>query len=116
MSEKRLDASILPFTGSETDEPRIVIYVVSGTHAGITVPKSFCKECHLFASAAQDAVEELDMDVAISVRSYWTRFLWPLLHGGYHPPVMMIDGHVITQGYAVPDPEEIKDAIRERYG
>jgi hypothetical protein len=87
--------------------------VVTGLHGGIRIPESYCKECNLFVKAAEDAVREVDRNVDIAVRSYWTRFLHPLLKGGYHPPVMLINGEIVAQGYDVPDKEPIKEKLKE---
>lgn len=87
--------------------------MVTGLHGGIRIPESYCKECNLFVKAAEDAVREVDRNVDIAVRSYWTRFLHPLLKGGYHPPVMLINGEIVAQGYDVPDKELIKEKLKE---
>lgn len=107
-----VNAKILPFTGSgnETDV-RIELYVVTGIHGFLKIPESFCKECNMFYQAAQSAAEETDKEVDIPVKSYWTRFLRPLLKGGTHPPVMLVNGELFAQGYDVPKKEEIVEFI-----
>lgn len=104
-----LRAKLLPFEG----DSEIKIYVVTGLHGGIKIPESFCEECNLFVKAARESVQEVDRDVNIDVISYWTRFLYPLLKGGHHPPVMLINGEVVAQGYDVPDKELIKGKLEE---
>lgn len=108
--ENDLRAKLIPFTGKDSE---IKIYVVTGLHGGIRIPESYCEECNLFVKAAKDAVREVDQDVDISVRSYWTRFLYPLLKGGYHPPVILVNGELVSQGYDVPDKELIKEKLEE---
>ncbi|MFB6245673.1 MAG: hypothetical protein ABEJ03_05005, partial [Candidatus Nanohaloarchaea archaeon] len=77
--------------------------------------ESFCRECHLFVRSAQEAAEEFDGEVDISVRSYWTRFPRPLLEGGYHPPVMLVDGDMVAQGENVPSKQEVSEALESSY-
>lgn len=93
------------------DPVRITVYVVSGRHGFVTVPEEFCRECHLFVRAADAAAERVDVPTEVSVVSWWTRFPWALRYGGYHPPVMVVGKRRIAQGYDVPTPEAIVDAI-----
>lgn len=98
-------------SGSDPDAVEITCYVVTGEHGGLTIPESFCRECHLFVRAAEQAAEQVDDDMEIHVRSWWTGFPVALLHGGYHPPVMLVDGEMVAQGHDVPSPDDIVDAI-----
>nr|EGQ40504.1 MAG: hypothetical protein J07AB56_12340 [Candidatus Nanosalinarum sp. J07AB56] len=97
-------ASLVPFSGERAE---IEVYVVSGLQGFVRIPEGFCKECNLFYRAAREAAEESDADIDIAVRSYWTCFPRPLLKGGYHPPVMLVNGELLSQGYDVPTKEEI---------
>ena len=107
MSED-LKAGLIPFSGGKAD---IEIYVVTGVHGFFKIPESFCKECHLFYNAAKKAAEQVDREVDIEVKSYWSRFLRPLVRGGYHPPVMLVNGKKLAQGYDVPEPEEVVESL-----
>lgn len=102
--DTELKANIFPFTGSKAE---IEIYIVTGFHGMVRIPESFCKECHMFVRAAQEASEQISRDVEIEVKSYWTRFLRPLMKGGIHPPVMLVNGELVAQGYDVPEPERV---------
>jgi hypothetical protein len=104
----KLKASLLPFKGKNAE---IEIYIVTGIHGTFKIPESYCKECHLFVNAAQQAIQELDREIHIQVKSYWTRFARPLLKRGTHPPVMLINGKLIAQGYDVPDKGKIKKEL-----
>jgi len=107
-----LKADILPFRGESSDSDVLVeIYVVTGKHGFLSIPESFCKECNLFYHSAEEAAEKSDKDVEIRVKSYWTRFLRPLLKGGYHAPVILVDGEMFSQGYDVPDVDELVEVI-----
>ncbi len=106
--EFEFTASLIPFTSKKAE---IEIYVVTGLHGFFRIPESFCKECNLFYQAAKRAAEEAEGEVEIEVKSYWTRFLRPLLKGGYHAPVILVDGKKVSQGYDVPDKEELLDKL-----
>jgi len=107
-----LGARLWPFGGHEEDAAVLVtLYVVTGRHGFISIPESFCKECNLFYHAAEEARQDLDVSVSIAVRSWWTGFPRALLHGGYHPPVMLVGGERIAQGYDVPSPDRVREAI-----
>jgi hypothetical protein len=106
--DSELKASTVPFTGSKAE---IEIYIVTGFHGLVKIPESYCKECHMFVRAAQEASEQVDQEVDIQVKSYWTRFLRPLLKGGTHPPVILVNGELVAQGYDVPEPEKISKKL-----
>ncbi|MFB6361749.1 MAG: hypothetical protein ABEH59_10575 [Halobacteriales archaeon] len=108
--------SAKPDRAAQPDAVQITVYIVSGHHGWLTVPESFCRECHLFVRAADTAAERSDVPVNVQVVSWWTRFPWALRHGGYHPPVMVVSGRRLAQGYDVPTPEEVEDAVREAAG
>lgn len=108
-----LRARLSPLSGrdAETDAVQVTVYVVTGYHGKLRVPESFCRECHMFTRRAEQAIEQVDTDVHLSVRSWWTHFPWALRRGGYHPPVMVVGDKRLCQGHDVPTTEGIVDAI-----
>ncbi len=112
-SRHSIKASILPFEGKTDSDITAEVYVVTGMHGIIRIPESFCKECHLFIRAVQQASEEIDGEVDIQVKSYWTRFLRPLIRGGFHPPVLLVNGKLFSQGYDVPEKEKLVKRFQE---
>ena len=110
----RLVASVWPWARDPVSaDVEIVVYVVTGDHGGLRVPERFCRECHLFTRAADLAAERVDADVDVSVRSWWTHLPFALRHGGYHAPVMVVDGTRLCQGHDVPTPDEVVAAVEE---
>lgn len=107
-------------TGSVEPAPdaavQVTVYVVTGRHGRVTIPESFCRECHMFARRADAAAERVDATVDVRVVSWWTHLPWALLRGGYHPPVLTVDGSRLCQGHDVPPVEEVVAAIREALG
>jgi hypothetical protein len=111
-SEDYLYADLIPFRRSGDGGIKAEVYVATGRHGLIRIPESFCKECNLFVNAVQKASEQVDAEVSIQIKSYWTRFMRPLLKGGHHPPVLLINGELYSQGYQVPDKDELADELR----
>lgn len=94
----------------------VLIYVVTGRHGIVTVPEAFCRECDLFIRAVDQGAEQAEADAEVRVLSWWGRVFGALWHGGYHPPVLVVDGQRITQGYQVPTPDEVTQAIEAAAG
>ncbi|MFB6147197.1 MAG: hypothetical protein ABEJ08_05865 [Halobacteriaceae archaeon] len=107
-------AALWPWSGrGDGDAVTVTVYVVSGRHGRLRIPESFCRECHRFVRAADAAAERVDRPVAVRVRSWWTHLPWALRRGGYHPPVMVVGSRRLCQGYDVPSPERVVEAIEE---
>lgn len=116
--EHDLEAGVIPWRTGKRKKADIKaeIYIVTGRHGFLKIPESFCKECHMFYRSVQKAAEEVDAEVDIQLKSYWTRFLRPLLKGGYHPPVLLVNGQLFSQGYEVPDEDELAEEFRRISG
>lgn len=115
---ERLRARLLPFGDGDAGDGAVdvTLYVVTGRHGIFSIPESFCKECNMFYHAVDEARQGIDQEVSITVRSWWTGFPLALLHGGYHPPVLLIEGERIAQGHDVPSPERVGEALRRHAG
>lgn len=107
----RLEAALWSPDSPADPDVRITVYVVTGCHGLLTVPERFCRECHMFTRTADAAAERVDAEVAVDVVSWWTRLPWALRHGGYHPPVMVVDGSRLCQGHDVPTTDDVVAAI-----
>ncbi len=104
-------AALWPFH-RETDADLVVtVYIVTGRHGGVRIPESFCRECNLFVRAADLAAERVDADVEVRVVSWYTHLFGALRRGGFHPPVMVVGGTRLAQGYDVPTIEAVVEAI-----
>ena len=92
----------------------ITVYYITGKQFGpLSVPQSWCEECDLTVRAVRSAVEEMDPGKTFTVAvKPWLRHALPALaRGAWHPPVVIIDGEIFSQG-VVPD----RQALRERIG
>lgn len=111
-SDTTLTSRFIPIDRHPADaSDTISIYVVTGLHGVFWVPHSFCTECHTVVSAAEEAIETVDGDVSLSIRSWWSWLPWALLHRGYYPPCLYVNGELVTQGEAVPSVEDIVAAL-----
>ncbi|ESS07903.1 MAG: hypothetical protein A07HN63_02408 [uncultured archaeon A07HN63] len=105
-------ASLLPWRSTDTAaDLEITVYIVTGYHGKLRIPESFCRECNLFVRAADQAAAQVDADVRVTVRSWWTHVLGALRYGGYHPPVLVVGDRRLCQGHDVPTTEAVVDAI-----
>ena len=91
--------------------PTVTIYPISGRQLGpISIPHRWCEECDLTIRQVRRVVEELRReDVQVEVKPWLRHIFDALRRGGWHTPVVTIDGKVFSQGI-VPN----ADALRER--
>ncbi len=73
---------------------------------------SKCVECDLTVAQARAVVSSHpDWSVELEVKP-WLTHLWEALrHGGWHAPVVVVDGHLLRQG-TVPSRAELGAAVR----
>ncbi len=62
-----------------------------------------CGECTLTKDIILDTLENelADIPVELEIRDWLTEWWKPLLKGGWHAPIVMVAGEVITQGHAL---------------
>ncbi len=90
------------------------IYPIAGKQLFFRVPESFCKECDLTIRSARRAVTELGNppEIVVRIRPWLNHLPQALLRGGWHPPVVTINGKRFTQG-VVPDGDALRETIRK---
>jgi hypothetical protein len=88
----------------------IVVYDWEGRKFGLRLER-LCVECAL-ALAQANAVAAAHPEWPVRVtRKHWLDHFWEALrHGGFHPPVVLVDGHRIRQG-SVPTRAELTAAV-----
>lgn len=90
----------------------VVVYRITGRQGFITIPHRYCEECDLTVRVARDVVDDLnDPAVTLIVRPWMLWFWKPILRGGWHAPILTVNGRVISQGI-VPRRETIRNAIQ----
>lgn len=97
---------------SQTPEPADVrVYKFTGWQGPFKIPESWCRECNLFVRKVDQAAEATDVPVDVDVIPWVTHVFGALRYGGYHPPVLVVDGDRIAQGEDVPEVDRVVDAI-----
>ena len=98
----------------EGNKIQIAIYPMTGKQGLFFVSKKWCEECDLVISLVQNVVKELGLEsrADIKIRPW---FIWAWLpffrYFAWHPPILIINGKVISQGI-VPRKEQVIDAMR----
>ncbi len=91
------------------------MYYMTGRQLGpISIPHAWCRECDLTVRTVSDVVQELPADAEPTFAAKpWLRHLFEALgRGGWHPPVVVIEGDVFSQG-VVPDSEALRERLLE---
>ena len=77
-----------------------IVGPASGVRSKSIIP---CGECSLTLDVITDTFEtELaGVPVALDVREWLSEWWKPLLKGGWHAPIVMVEGRVVSQGHAL---------------
>lgn len=85
-----------------TDSVSIQVYRWAGAWGPfkVTIP---CGECSLTKDVIQDTIEnELDgIPVELTMSDWLSEWWKPLFKGGWHAPIVMVNGKIISQGRAL---------------
>jgi hypothetical protein len=94
----------------------IVIYTIAGRQLWFHVPDSFCRECDLTMRTVEKVVGDLDdpSQVQVQVRPWLRHLPEAIRRGGWHPPVVSINGKLFSQG-VVPDAGALRQEIKEYF-
>lgn len=84
------------------DKVSIILYRWAGAWGPFKV-KIPCGECTLTKDVILDTLENelAGIPVDLEVREWLTEWWKPLLKGGWHAPIVMVAGKVISQGHAL---------------
>ncbi|MCH7604717.1 hypothetical protein IID24_01905 [Patescibacteria group bacterium] len=80
----------------------ITMYRWAGSKFGITI-KSECKECEINTGILEDLKQKefAGKPVVIEIKP-WLTYLWDSLkRGGWHAPVMLVNGRIFSQGVVI---------------
>lgn len=87
----------------------ITVYPITGRQLFFRVPHSWCEECDLTIRTARRVAEQVG-DVEVTVKPWFNHLFDVLRRGGWHAPVLTIDGEIFSQGI-VPDEDELRQAL-----
>lgn len=89
----------------------ILIYKITGKQLFFKVPDSVCEECDLTVNLAKKILDEIgNKEVTLEVKPWMNNVVSSLLSGGWHPPILLVNGKVFSQGI-VPDGRKLKETI-----
>ena len=88
----------------------ITVYPITGRQLFFRVPQSWCEECDLTIRLVRSVVDDLDGDFDVRVKPWFNHLFDALRRGGWHAPVVTIDGRIFSQG-VVPDEGKLREAI-----
>lgn len=89
----------------------VTVYRITGRQWIIDAPERFCEECDLTVHVVRRVVEGLeDVDARLTVRPWMLWFWKPLLRGGWHAPIVTVNGRILSQG-VVPSDDKVRTAI-----
>ena len=98
------DAATTPATATV-----VTVYPMTGRQLFFTVPHAVCEECDLTVRLVQRVAADLP-EVEVRIKPWFNHLFDALRRGGWHPPVVTINGKISTQG-VVPDEAELRDAL-----
>ncbi len=81
---------------------RITLYKWAGTWGPFTV-RIPCGECSLTEDVIRDCAGKELRGINVEIREYeWLSHWWkPLLRGGWHAPIVLVENRVVSQGIAL---------------
>jgi len=92
-------------------EIEIIIYKMTGKQLFFDVPEKVCEECDLSVAQVKSVAKKINNNkINVEVKQWFNHLPKVLLKGGWHPPVVMVNGKVFSQGI-VPDAEKLKSKI-----
>ena len=88
---------------------QVTIYPIAGQQLFFRVPDSWCEECGPHG-AADEPRRLRARQRRVRIKPWFNHLFDALRRGGWHAPVVTIDGKIFTQGI-VPDETELRRAL-----
>jgi len=90
----------------------VVIYKMTGKQLFFNVPESMCEECDLSVERVKSVAKKINGNkINIEVEPWFNHMMKVLLKGGWHPPVVTVNGKIFSQGI-VPDAQKLESVMR----
>ena len=87
----------------------VTVYPMTGRQLFLNIPHAVCEECDLTVRLVQRVASDLP-DVEVRIRPWFNHLFDALRRGGWHPPVVMVNGKITTQG-VVPDEDGLRRTL-----
>ena len=92
---------------------RIIIYRVTGNQLFFKVPSQICEECNILVNVTRRVVNEInDKRITLEIKPWLSNLTSSLKRGGWHPPVVLINDYIFSQGI-VPNAKDLERKIIE---
>ena len=101
-------------SAANRDATVVTVYPMTGRQLFFNVPHKICEECDLTVRLVQRVAADLP-DVDVRIKPWFNHVFDALRRGGWHPPVVTINGRVATQG-VVPDEDGLRHALARAAG
>ena len=91
----------------------VTVYYITGRQLGpLTVPNSWCEDCDITVRLVRKVVGELAPNGGVRFTAKpWIRHMFEALrYGGWHAPVVLVQGEVFSQG-VVPDETHLRKRL-----
>ena len=86
---------------------------MTGKQLFFNVPEKICKECDLSVASVKNVAKKMNGDkINIEIKSWFNKMPQVLLKGGWHPPVVMVNGKIFSQGI-VPNAKKLENKIKQ---
>ena len=81
---------------------QITMYVWAGSKFGIII-KTECKECEINRGILEDMKQKEFAEKPVKIEiNPWLTYIWDSLrHGGWHAPVILVNGKLFSQGVVI---------------
>jgi len=90
----------------------ITVFPITGRQLFFTIPERWCAECDLTVHIANGVADRHPGRVRVEVKPWLGHLGSALRRGGWHPPVVLVEGRRVSQG-VVPDPDALDAAVLE---
>jgi hypothetical protein len=95
--------------GADGSRTVVTVYPITGRQLFFHVPHSWCRECDLTIRTVERVIAGHE-EIELLVKPWWNHLFDALRRGGWHAPVVTIDGRVFSQG-VVPDADALRRAL-----
>jgi hypothetical protein len=94
------------------DEVKVTLYTLTGRQLYFfQVNPAYCRECDMTVHVVEKALSQMNgVNVRFEVKPWLTYAASSIFRGGYHPPVLIVDTKLVSQG-VVPKTDEVKHAV-----
>ncbi len=102
-------------TSKEIESQTVVtVYPMTGRQLFFNVPHSFCEECDLTVRLVKRVAADLP-HVEVRIKPWFNNLFDSLRRGGWHPPVVTVNGKISSQG-VVPNEDGLRQALMRNNG